>query len=391
MPAPDVKRGTARLRIALPTGIFPPDIGGPASYVPRIAGALTDRGHGVEVITLADDPSAGGAYPFPIRRIRRGMSRLPRMIQTISAVARAARKADIIYANGLFIEAAIAAAVARKPLLMKIVGDWAWERARNRGEGAPTVEEFQSRRQSLRSEAVKWLRSLVTRRADRVLTPSAYLAAIVAAWGIPAARISLVYNAFEPLPAEPAALPGFPGRTLITVARLVPWKGVDGLLELLAANADWRLIVVGDGPERSNLEALAARRKVTDRALFTGGIPRAQVASYLKAADIFVLNSSYEGLPHIVLEAFAAGVPVAAASAGGTPEVIADGVSGLLVPPGRAELLGAAVRRILADQVLRENLITGGRRTLAERFQWETMVAATETVLAETALRRAGG
>jgi glycosyltransferase involved in cell wall biosynthesis len=391
MPAA-VKTGGARLRIALPTGIFPPDIGGPASYVPRIADALVSRGHAVDVVTLADDPAAGGKYSFPVRRIRRGMFRLLRMAETVAAVARSARKADVIYANGLFIEAAAAAAIARRPLAMKIVGDWAWERARNRGEACGTVEEFQSRRQSLRAEAVKRLRTLVTRRAERIVTPSRYLAAVVAAWGIPARKITVVYNALEAPPeTQPAPLPAFSGDTLVTVARLVSWKGIDGLLEMIAARKDWRLVVVGDGPERRNLEALANRLGVSDRTVFTGSVPRRQVFAYMKAADAFILNSQYEGLPHIILEAYAAGIPVATTAAGGTKEVVEDGVNGLLLSPRRTELLAAAVDRILSEPGLRESLIEGGRRTLQTRFRWETMVEETEKVLAEVAAARRGG
>jgi glycosyltransferase involved in cell wall biosynthesis len=392
MPAPAVIRNEGGLRIALPTGIFPPDIGGPASYVPRIAEALVARGHAVEIVTLADDPAAEERFSFPVHRIRRGMARIPRMLQTISTIAIAAGKADLIYANGLFIEAAIAAALAQKPLVMKIVGDWAWERARNRGESVATVEEFQARRQTLRSEAVKGLRTLVTRRADRIIAPSRYLMAVVAGWGIPARKISVVYNALESPPeADPAPVPAFSGLTLITVARLVSWKGIDGILEITAGRKDWRLIVVGDGPEWENLESLAIRLRVTDRVIFTGGISRRQVFAYLKAADVFLLNSVYEGLPHIVLEAYAVGLPVVATSAGGTKEVVEDGVNGLILPPGRKDLLAAAIDRILSEPNLRASLVEGGRRTLQERFQWETMVKETESVLSEIAVNKRAG
>ena len=392
MPAPVMNAGPGRLRITLPTGIFPPDIGGPASYVPRIAEALTARGHAVTVITLADDPDGGGQYPFPVRRIRRGMPRIPRMIRTISAIAASARKADLIYANGLFIEAAMAAAFVRRPLVMKIVGDWAWERARNRGEMIPTVEEFQSRRQSPLSEAVKWLRTRTTQRADAVITPSRYLKAVVAGWGIPERRIKVVYNALEAPPeTEAARLPPFHGTTLITVARLVGWKGIDDLVELAAERKDWRLLIVGDGPERRNLESLAVRLGVAERLIFAGGLPRARVFAHMKAADAFILNSLYEGLPHILLEAFAAGLPVVATSAGGTNEVVEDGVNGLLVPRQRKDLLAAAVGRLISQPGLRAALIEGAQRTLRERFQWKTMGAETEAALIRAADGREPG
>jgi glycosyltransferase involved in cell wall biosynthesis len=387
MPATAMNAGDRRLRITLPTGIFPPDIGGPASYVPRIAEALAGRGHAVDVLTLADDPAAGGNYSFPVRRIRRGMPRIPRMIQTIAAITASARKADLIFANGLFIEAAFAAALARKPLVMKIVGDWAWERACNRGEILTSVEEFQLRRQSPRSEAVKLLRTLVTRRADAVITPSRYLRAVVAGWGIPERRISVIYNALETPPeTEAARMPAFAGTTLITVARLVTWKGIGSLVEITAKRKDCRLLVVGDGPERRNLERLANQSGAGDRVFFIGGLPRAQVFAHMKAADVFVLNSLYEGLPHIILEAFAAGLPVIATSAGGTIEVVEDGVNGLLVPAQREDLLAAAVDRLIAQEGLRAALIEGARRTLRGRFQWETMVAETGAVLKDAVL-----
>ncbi len=227
MRPPAIAESAGRLRIVIPTGIFPPDIGGPASYVPRIAEALAARGHSLEVVTLADNPKIAGAFAFPVRRIRRGKARIPRMVETIHAIFQLARRSDLIYANGLFIEAAIAAALARKPLAMKVVGDWAWERARNQGALSPTLEKFQAERQSPRWEVVKLLRSGVSRRAGLIIAPSRYLAGIISAWGVPGRKIETIYNAVEVLPdVPPAALPPFRGRTLITVARLVPWKGL---------------------------------------------------------------------------------------------------------------------------------------------------------------------
>jgi glycosyltransferase involved in cell wall biosynthesis len=371
-----------RLRIVLPAGIFPPDIGGPASYVPRIAEALVARGHSVVVVALADDPAAGGVFPFPVHRIRRRKLRIPRMIETIQSICGLAGAADLIYANGLFIEAAIAAVLTGKPLVMKVVGDWAWERARNQGVGSPTIEEFQARRQPLRWEMIKWLRTVVTRRADLVIAPSRYLAGIISGWGIPASKIKTIYNAVEVLPdTPPASLPPFPGRTLITVARLVQWKGIDALIEWLSTRSDLRLLVIGDGPERSNLESLAARSGAADRVVFTGNVSRQQVMAYLKASDLFVLNSDYEGLPHVLLEAYAAGVPVVATSVGGTDEVVENGHNGFVVPPRQMDRMAEAIDRLLSDDNLRAVVANNGRRTLHSRFRWETLVEQTEDAL----------
>jgi glycosyltransferase involved in cell wall biosynthesis len=384
--------GTPRpLRICLPTGIFPPDVGGPASYVPRIAAALTARGHAVRVVTLADDTDKRlPEYPYFVLRIARGMPRLGRMWTMISAIAHEARAADGIFANGLFIEAAIAAALTRKPLVMKIVGDWAWERARNQGAGSEHIEDFERLRQPIRWEAVKMLRTFITRRAQMIIVPSRYLAKIVSGWGILVERIAVVYNALDPLPAQkPAGLLAFEGHTLVTVARLVRWKGIDALIDCVAANPRLRLIVVGEGPEFSALSKQAKSLAVGDRVIFTGTVTGEQVAGWLRAADLFVLNSTYEGLPHIVLEAFDAGVPVLASAAGGTPEIVCDGENGILIPPGDRLALSSAIGRILADKLLQQKLVEGGRSTLAQAFRWDALVKQTETILMNIFLEQA--
>jgi glycosyltransferase involved in cell wall biosynthesis len=379
------------LRIVLPTGIFPPDIGGPASYVPRIAKALAARGHSVEVVTLAEAPAAGGEFPFPVRRIRRGMARIPRMMETIRTVRVLARAGDLIYANGLFIEAAIAAALDGKPLVMKVVGDWAWERASNQRIGDRDMLDFQSRRQPFRFELVKALRSAVTRRADRVIVASRFFSGIVAGWGVRPERLEIIPNAIEPFPeAPPAALPAFGGCTLVLAARLIPFKRIDELIRMVAARADLRLVMVGDGPERANLERLAGELKINERVIFTGTVPRAEVGSYLRAADAMVINSANETFSFSVLEGFAAGIPVIACDAGSVPELIANGQNGMLYPQGDLNALSAAVTRLISEPGLREKLSRGGRKALAERFPWEKLVDRTEAVLQAAAAREGG-
>ncbi len=96
-----------------------------------------------------------------------------------------------------------------------------------------------------------------------------------------------------------------------------------------------------------------------------------------------MLNSDYEGMPHVLLEAFAAGVPVVATSAGGTGELVEDGRNGLLIPPHRIDRLAEAVERLLSDDTLHAKLVNNGGQTLRDRFQWETLVGRTENALME--------
>jgi len=369
------------MRICLPTGIFPPDIGGPASYVPRIARALTERGHAVEVITLSDAPHDDGQYPFAVCRIPRGMPRLPRMARTIARIAQVGHRAEVIYANGLFIEAVLARALVRRPLVMKVVGDWAWERAALNPRTSTSVEDFQRRRQHARDEAVKGLRAWVTRRASRVIVPGRYLADIVAGWGVARERIEVIYNAPDLAPASHVELAPHAGKTIAVVGRLVPHKGIGPLLRVAGTIPDVRMIVAGDGPLRDALEGESVRLGLQSRVHFLGSVSRERVAGLLRQSDLLVLNSTYEGLPHVVLEAFGAGTPVLATRVGGTPEVVEHGVSGWLIPPGDEAELGRAMRLLLEDHALCNRLREGGRRVLAQRFRWETLVEQTQAVL----------
>jgi glycosyltransferase involved in cell wall biosynthesis len=265
------------------------------------------------------------------------------------------------------------------------VGDWAWERASLNRQTEDGLEVFQTRRQNLRLEMVKWLRAWVTRRAQHVIAPSHFLADIVAQWGVARERVSVIYNAPDLAAAQNINLPPFGGMTLIVVGRLVPHKSIVPLLRVISTIPRVRLLIAGEGPSRDALEKETAGLGLQSRVIFLGSQSREAVAGLLGQANLMVLNSTYEGLPHVVLEAFAAGTPVLATRVGGTPEVVEHGVSGWLIPSGDEAELGRAIRLLLEDPALRERLREGGRRTLEERFRWETLVEHTLAVLEEHA------
>ena len=378
------------MRILIVTGIFPPDIGGPATYVPQIAEGLAQRGHAVTVVTLSDrlDHEDGG-YPFRVIRLPRRAFKPWRMGRTVLVLLRLGRRADVLFVNGLALESALANFVLRKPLVMKVVGDLAWERATGRGWTADDFEAFQRRRYGLRIELLKALRSWWTRRADRVIVPSRYLARWVVGWGVPAEKIVVIYNAVEPVDGvEPLPVPLRTPVKAVTVGRLVPWKQVNGLLEALTEVPELGLMVVGDGPERPRLERRARELGVQDRVYFAGRRPKKEALGLMAACDLFVLNSAYEGLPHVVLEAMALGLPVVATAAGGTPEVVRDGETGVLVP-GRYATLGASLSALARDPALRRRLGRAARQWVGERLSAANMIRLTEETLFTVAHRSA--
>lgn len=370
------------MKILIITGIFPPDIGGPATYVPQIAEALSGRGHQITVVALSDRlDHEDTVYPFGVIRLPRKEFKLWRWLHTVVKLIQLGRKADLLFVNGLAMEAALANLVLRKPMVQKVVGDLAWERATNLSWVKDNFEEFQKKRYGLKVEALKALRGWWTRRADRVIVPSQYLARWVAHWGVPEERIVVIYNAVEPIDGlKPLPIPLKTPVKAITVGRLVLWKRIDKLLEALSQVPELGLAVVGDGPERSRLGVLAKRLGVSERVYFAGSRSKLETLRLMAACDFFVLNSTYEGLPHVVLEAMALGLPVVATAVGGTPEIVKDGETGILVPPEGDGLI-EALRRLVEDPEGRKAMAYAGQDWVRQRFSLERMIWETERIL----------
>jgi glycosyltransferase involved in cell wall biosynthesis len=377
----DKPLATHCLKVLMVTGIFPPDIGGPATYVPTMASELVQRGHKVTVVTLSDRLDHDDrSYNFPVHRIRRGRFKPLRFLFTVLGILREGRSAQVLYVNGLYLEAVIANYLLRKPMVQKIVGDWAWERATNKGWVKDTFEEFQKRGYGLKVEFLKTLRSICIRRADAVIVPSQYLASAVTHWGVSETNTSVIYNAVELPSAISSAIPLSTRFKVVTVGRLVPWKQIDRLIEALSECDEAGLVIVGDGPERSRLEALARQRQLADRVYFAGQRSKEETFGLMSACDLFVLNSTYEGFPHVVLEAMGAGLPVVATEVGGTPELVRDGENGLLISPNANGALSKTLLKLLSSSKERQRLATGAHET-TQRFRRSAMIEATEAIL----------
>jgi len=182
-----------------------------------------------------------------------------------------------------------------------------------------------------------------------------------------------------PAPADRAAL-GAQGRLLVTVGRLTPAKNQALAVAALAHVPDATLLVVGDGPERAAVEAAA--RQLDGRVVFTG--TRRDARAITGAADVVVIPSESEGLPLAALEALAAGRPIVATAVRGLRDLLDDGRTALLVPPGDPEALAAAVRRVLDDPALARSLGEAGLQE-ASRYTENGMVEAYLRLYAEVA------
>ena len=294
----------------------------------------------------------------------------------------------MIYATTMLRRASIAAAVARRPLVVKVTTDEAYERARRMGLFNGSIGDFQVADGDARVWALRRSRTAAFRRAEHAFFPSGFLRDIALGWGIDPTRTSVLPNPTPVLPDfEPRdvlrARFGMTGPTLVLAGRLTAAKAVPVALDALGRVDGVSLVVVGEGPDRADLERLCVEQGLGERARFLGGRPREEVLRLFHAADAALLSSAWENFPHAVVEALAAGTPVIATAVGGVPEVVHDGENGLLVPAGDPAALAGAIERFLADDELSARLRAAAassveqlRPEVAYRELERTLVAA---------------
>ena len=218
--------------------------------------------------------------------------------------------------------------------------------------------------------------------------------------GLSPSRVHLCHHGvnvemFSSLAREPVA-----GR-ISSVGRLVPKKGFDVLIRACAIaarkGADFELRIVGSGPGREQLESLARSEGIESRVTFVGACSQLEVAKELSRAEIFALaplvmpDGDRDGIPNVILEAMAAGVPVVATEVSGIPEVILDGRTGRLVPEGDAERLAGALTDLLGDAAERDRLGAAGKAAVLDGWTWEQAIRPLANLLRGAARRKPSG
>jgi glycosyltransferase involved in cell wall biosynthesis len=357
------------------TNIFPPHIGGPAVFIDRLAHALVTDGHDVTVLCSSDAISAqvDSQRPFTVRRVDM-TNRYRYEVEVRLRLARELATHDRILVNGLETYLTPIARKMRRRFLLKVVGDSVWEWGRNSGVVTEGFDEFQrSPVVDPRLRAISADRAACLALASRIITPSNYLRRVVAGWGVPEERISVIHNGAPTASTQPRPLRDPTGPLhAVFCGRLTNWKGVETAILAVQQSERVVLTVAGDGPELPMLRQLASQAGVDERVTFTGRIGRDAVERVMAQGDVLVLASAYEGLSHTLLEGCAAGLVPIVSSIGGNVEVVHDGVDGLVVPYGNVLSLRRAFEH-LTDRSERVRLAQGAAR-IAERFPFETTV-----------------
>jgi glycosyltransferase involved in cell wall biosynthesis len=382
------------VRVLITSPVFPPDLGGPAVYVPSIARFLMERGHEVRVVAFCAEERPVG-HPFPVRAIPRGP--LPvRYLKAFFAVLSEAGKVDVVYVQEhLALLHVLAARLRGRPVVIRIMVDGAWEISHRLGWiDGDSIDQFEGKRYGFKVGLVRFLQRRWWGMCTRIIACSDYLRRIpIERYGVNAEKMKLVYNAYhgpraQDVPhtrASARAQLGLPQdrRYLLTICRLMVWKGVDGILRALKQlPEDVHLLIAGDGDMEQPWRALAAELGLAERAHFLGNVPHRDVLTYIRAADVFVLNSEYEGLSHTLLEVSTLGTPIVCTGVCGNPEVVEHDRNGFLVRPKDDAQLVQFIHKLITDQELSARFSAEGMRR-AERFTREATFPEVERVLRE--------
>lgn len=360
------------MRILITSPVFPPDLGGPAVYVPSAAKFFVDAGHEVEVLAFCSEPKVSG-FPFKVTTISRG-NLLWRYVKAFWFVFREARKVDVVYVQEhIALFHVLGARLARKPVVIRIMVDGAWEISHRFGLiGDDSINTFETKDYGFTVKLIRAVQLFWWKRVYRIIACSDFLRWIpIKRYGISEEKCLRVHNAYNgpsvedvtETQSEARAELGLEAdkRYVLTICRLVVWKGVDFIQRALVdLPKDVHLLVAGDGELQEQWTALSTELGIEDRVTFLGNVPHARIPLYIRAASLFVLNSEYEGLSHTLLEVASLGTPIVCTGVCGNPEVVEHEVNGLLVQPKSPEELGPAMMRVLDDPALAQRFVEAG-------------------------------
>jgi glycosyltransferase involved in cell wall biosynthesis len=334
------------LKILLATGIFPPAIGGPATYAKLLTEHLPPLGFKVEVLDFGK-----------VRHLFKGLRHFVYFLKLLKR----GFKTDFIFAQDTLSvawPAALAAGFLRKKFIIRVPGDYVWEQSVQRFGVTDGIDEFQQKKYGFKVECLRKLQNWSVGRAQLVIAPSRYFRKLVAGWVKNPDRVVTIYNGLD-LPEENFSPKNYSAKDklIISAGRLVPWKGFAGLIELMNQLPDWHLAIYGSGPQENVLAKEIERLNLKNRVSLKGSVPKAELRQAAKRARIFILNTSFESFSYQVVEMMSLGVPVITANIGNLPEIITNRAEGLLVEPDNLLQLKEAVRLIDEDSSFRESLV----------------------------------
>jgi len=348
------------MKITIATGLYPPEIGGPATYATMLESELPDKGIEVSVVPF------GWVRHYP---------KIIRHFVYAYKLWRESKGSDIIYALdpvSVGVPAMVVAKLTRKTFLVRVPGDYAWEQGQLRFGVTDRLHDFIEKRLSygFRVSLLCRLEGYVARQARQVVVPSNYLKQIVEKWSVDSKKITVINSSLHKIEIGESREAirkqfNFTDPTLVSAGRLVPNKGFIQLIKVFSrikkTHPKAQLVIVGDGPQESAIEDLLLAEGLVSSVRLMGSLTQDALGAVIKGADVFVLNTAHEGLSHQLIEVMDLGTPIVTTNVGGNPELITNGVEGLLVEYNDTEALEEAICRVLNHPESVERMIQSAR------------------------------
>ena len=313
------------MRVLVTVGIFPPDIGGPATFVPKIAKYFQDElNYEIEILTLSDNKNSNINDDFSVKRIDRNLPIIYRWLKTIFTIYKLAKNKDLIFVNGLGTETTIANIFLKKKIIRKIVGDPVWERAYSKAKISESFDEFQVKNYGFSISFQKKVRSFSIKKSDIVVTPSQHLKNFILNLGFKN-KIEIINNGVF-IPEENTNIFTNDQINITIVSRLVSHKNIKKIIRAISDLNDplIYLNIIGDGPELNQLQKISLESNNKDNIIFHGKLNRDDINHIFLKSDIYIQASNYEGLPHSLLEAMSYGIPVLCTPVGECKEILGN-------------------------------------------------------------------
>jgi glycosyltransferase involved in cell wall biosynthesis len=346
------------VKFLIVTGIYPPDIGGPATFTVAFSKWLESHGHEFRILALWDQKKVQRFTEivfFP-----RSRKKIFRFISVSWSVFKRLSNHDLLIATGLHEESAFALCLKNNKSIARIVGDPVWERAKNSNRTSLSLQDFQNSKLDLKSKFQRRLIVWSLNRYTMVTCPSLELCELVQKWGV---NRPLRYIPNGVKISEIAQMTK--EYDLIVVSRLVKWKNVEQVLEV-ARELNLKLLIVGDGPEMTSLQNKSKALRVN--ADFLGEIQHDKIKNLVQQSKIFIQVSSYEGLSFSLLQAMEAGTPCVISNIPGNLQVAQSGKEAMIVELDNRIELRESIQNILESPDLAAHLITCARARISEFF-----------------------
>ena len=358
------------MRVLVTVGIFPPDIGGPATFVPKIAKYFQDElNYEIEILTLSDNKNSNINDDFSVKRIDRNLPIIYRWLKTIFTIYKLGKNKDLIFVNGLGTETTIANIFLKKKIIRKIVGDPVWERAYSKAKISESFDEFQVKNYGFSISLQKKVRSFSIKKSDIVVTPSKHLKNFILNLGFKN-KIEIINNGVF-IPEENTNIFTNDQINITIVSRLVSHKNIKKVIRAISDLNDplVYLNIIGDGPELNQLQKISLESNNKDNIIFHGKLNRDDINHIFLKSDIYIQASNYEGLPHSLLEAMSYGIPVLCTPVGECKEILGNEDRGYILDlPVSKNNIKSKISEIIGEKNIANKKGERGKDFINEKY-----------------------